>query len=261
MKILFYILCIGSLLSAEKQSVYLPLEKEYIEKRYKKRDPSKKVKIVCILQNFGFVFDKDMIALLPKGMTLALSPYVSFKKEEFDLLKDFTHLWVQPMEFYRKGIDYEDPFRITRQRNESENAEAFKASMSVMPKSVVGLIAEETSPVLRDKEALDPFLKYLKAKKLPFVSPEASINHEFFGLCKTHGVKCLEADYAIQITDGLQAALDILKLVKDLGEKTGHAVVVMDTEKQLVKELLEWLQKLPKDQFELVSLKEILDDL
>lgn len=261
MKSLFFALSSVFLFATEKESVQLPLEKEYIEKRYKKRDPAKKVKIVCILQNFGFELDNKMISLLPKEMTIALSPYVSFKKEELNLLKDFTHLWVQPMEFYRKGIDHADPLRVTRSRDESENTEAFKATMVNMPKSVVGLIAEETSPVLRDKQTITPLLQYVKTKKLPLISPEASINHEFLGFCKVNGVKCLEADYAIQITDNLQTALDILKRVKDLGEKTGYAVVVLDTQKQLVTELLEWLHKLPKEQFELVSIKEVLDDL
>lgn len=238
-----------------QEKIEFPLQKEWLEKRYTKRDTKTKVKLFFIVHNLGFNASTTakILKILPKNISISLTPYVKQSKDTLKIIKQKGHhvLWVQPMELYRQPNTVSDPYRLSRYKDKQHNIESVTNTLSDMPGSTVGVIADETSPVLRDEETLLTLLLELKKRKLTLLSPEMSVNSEFMNLCHTHGVKCDEADYSISRTDTPSNVVSLLNRAKELGEQTGYAICVIDAHMPYVVTLLEWCSRLDKKQFEL----------
>ena len=264
-KTFFILLCVISCSfskSAEQSIPLLPTEKiefplknEWLEKRYTKRDENSKVKLFFIVHNLGlnYATTTKILKILPKNISISLTPYVKQRKNTLKIIKQkgYDVLWIQPMELYRQPNTVSDPYRLSRYKDHKYNLESVINTLSDMPGSTVGVIADETSPVLRDEEALSTLLLELKKRNLPLLSPEMSVNSEFMDLCHTHGVKCEEADYAISRNHTPSDVISLLNRVKELGEQTGYAICVIDAHWPYVVTLLEWCSRLDKKQFEL----------
>lgn len=238
-----------------QEDIKFPLKKEWLEKRYAKRDTNTKIKLFFIIHNLGLnaVTTKKIIGILPENISISLSPYIKQNKDILTLIKqkDFNILWIQPMELYRQQSDTLDPYRLSRHKDQQNNMESIKNCFSDMHSATTGIIAGETSPVLRDEETLSTLFLELKKRKLSLLSPEMSVNSEFMDLCSKHGVKCDEADYSISRTDAAKDVISLLNLVRELGEQTGYAICVIDAHMPNIVILLDWCKKLDKDQFEL----------
>lgn len=239
----------------QQEKIEFPLKKEWLEKRYTKRDMKNKVKLFFIVHNLGLnlATTKKIIEMLPKNISISLTPYVKPNQSILKIIKQKgCHvLWIQPMELYRQPNAASDPYRLSRYKDQKHNIESVTNALSDMPGSTVGVIADETSPVLRDEETLSTLLIELKKRKLSLLSPEMSVNSEFMDLCSAHGVKGDEADYVISRTDTASDVVSLLNRVKDLGEQTGYAICVMDAHTPHIVMLLNWFSRLDKEQFEL----------
>lgn len=241
----------------KQEVIEFPLKKDWLEKRYTKRDTNSKVKLFFIVHNLGLntTTTKKILEILPKEVAISLSPYV---KQSENILKTINKregpvFWIQPMELYRQPNDVIDPYCLSRYKEKAQNINSITNSLSDMPNCVTGIIAEETSPVLRDEETLSILLTELKKRKLPLLSPEISVNSEFMNLCDTYGVTCDEADYFISRTNTESDVVSLLNRVQELGEQTGYVVCVIDAHMPYVVMFLDWYNRLNKEHFELSS--------
>jgi polysaccharide deacetylase 2 family uncharacterized protein YibQ len=239
----------------QQEKIEFPLKKSCLEKRYKKREANAKVKLFFIVHNLGIntLTTTKILEILPKEVAVSFSPYV---KPSESIVKNILKskrpvFWVQPMELYRQQKAISDPYRLSRYKDNTHNINSVKNCLFDMPNFVTGIIAEETSPVLRDKETLSILLAELKKRNLPLLSPEMSVNNEFMNLCETNGITCDEADYCISRTNTMSDVVLLLKRVQELGEQTGYVICVIDAHMPYITMFLDWHKKLNKEQFEL----------
>ncbi|MDP2193336.1 MAG: divergent polysaccharide deacetylase family protein, partial [Alphaproteobacteria bacterium] len=172
---------VGTLYSETKpntQVIKPDLNPDFLEKRYAPYKGQESVRLYFIVHNLGLNESqtREIISLLPKEVAISLSPYVTYSKDFLDMLQKKGHhiLWVQPTEFYRQSTLVEDPLRLSRSKTPEQNAASVDAVLAKMPSVVAGIITDEATPVVHDKNVMDVLMPKLKNKKLPFVHNEMS---------------------------------------------------------------------------------------
>ncbi|CAO5683322.1 MAG: hypothetical protein HEEMFOPI_00914 [Holosporales bacterium] len=246
-------------------SLKLPVSKEWVKKHYGKRNEKSEMKLCVIINNFGMnqKVARSVLRIIPKEFTLAMAGYQKISSPILEYIAREGHetLYIQPVQPYRESHSTQDPYRMNIEYDVNMNKGIVLKTLMLMPEKALGVIFDEPSALLKDQQALSPLLFELKEKKLPLISPEMPIDDETRKICEDVGVKFYQADYNISKDLPLKNISEILLRLKDLLQKTGYALLVVDADIERISLLMDWLQLLLKDEkINLISFREVLCD-
>nr|MBP9752336.1 divergent polysaccharide deacetylase family protein [Pseudomonadota bacterium] len=238
---------------------------EWVKKHYKKRNENEDIKLCVIINNFGMnnKVTRSILRIIRKEFSIAISPYQKLQKNSLDYMKREGHeeLYIQPVMPYRETHSTQDPYRMYMEYDSQMNKGIVLKSSLLIPESAIAVILDETTPLLKDKNSLNILLDALKEKKLSLVSPEMPIDDEARKICENASVPFYQADYNISKFLSVKEVSELLNRLKDLLQKTGYALLVVDADIEKVVLLMDWLQLLLKDgKIKLISFKEVMCD-
>jgi polysaccharide deacetylase 2 family uncharacterized protein YibQ len=243
----------------------VPISKEWAKKHYKKRCDGDDIRLCVIVNNFGLIEKKarSLLRIMPEAFSLAISPYKLPSQKIMKSISNNGHniIFLQPVAPYRNTHSTQDPYRMSADYEPSQNKGISLKTTMLIPKDVVGVMVDEISSLLKDKNSLSLLLENLKEKKLPLILPEMPLDNESRSICESMDVEIYEADYYISKFSTENEASETLNRLKDLLLKTGYALLVIDEDIEKISTLIDWLQLFLKDQpLKLISFKEVLND-
>jgi polysaccharide deacetylase 2 family uncharacterized protein YibQ len=238
------------------------LQKEIIEKRYKLKSKDQKVKICVVIHNFG-KYDRisnNILNRIPSSFALSLSSYHSLSKELIEKIKILKNpvLFIQPVGHFNNNDSLEDPYRLNIFHDNNQNRLITEQTLKTIPLKIVGIATEQGSFVLQNEINIKTLLDYLKEKKIPLFLPEMPINHNIHKICAKFEVPLFEADYYVKKEFSFEEVLVLLERAKDLAFVTGFLLLSVEEHIFNVKTVIDWLQKMPQDEIELISFKDLV---
>lgn len=238
------------------------LKKDIIEKRYKHKPKDQKVKICVIIHNFGKHdwISNNILNRIPPAFTLSLSPYHALSKDLMNKVKHLKNniIFIQPVSNFNNKDSLEDPYRLNIFHDQEQNRLIALQTLKIIPLKIIGLSTDQGSFVLQNELNIKPLIDYLKEKNCPLFLPEMPINHNIHKICDKFKVPLFTADYYIKKECSNEEITLLLEQAKDLAFVTGFLLLAVEENIFNVKTVIDWLQKMPQNDIELISFKDVI---
>jgi polysaccharide deacetylase 2 family uncharacterized protein YibQ len=238
------------------------LKKDLIEKRYKHKSKDQKIKICVIIHNFGKHDRISNIVLnrIPGEFALSLSPYHALSKDLIKKVKILKNniLFIQPTGHFNNSDNLGDPYRLNIYHDKVQNDIITEQTLKIIPLKIVGIAMEQGSFVLQNEENIKTLFDYLKEKNRPLFLPEMPLNHNIHKICEKFKVQLFEADYYVKKEYAFDEVTALLERAKDLAFVTGFLLLAVEEHIFNLKTVIDWLQKMPQDEIQLVSFKDLI---
>lgn len=238
------------------------LKKDLIEKRYKHKPKDQKIKICVVIHNFGKHdrISNTVLNRIPGDFAISLSPYHALSKDLIKKVKALKNnvLFIQPAGHFNNTDNLGDPYRLNIYHDKVQNDIVIGQTLKTIPLKTVGIAMEQGSFVLQNEENIKTLFAYLKEKNHPLFLPEMPLNHNIHKICEKFKVPIFEADYYVKKEYTFDEVTAILERAKDLAFVTGFLLLAVEEHIFNVKTVIDWLQKMPQDEIELVPFKDLI---
>lgn len=261
-------ICLPCMIAAEGKKILKPLpyiqpqwDEAFYKKRYERKKPEdQRAKIAIVLVNVGLdgQLTQRILDLFPNNIALALTPYNTLKPSELSQIRRQKNnlLMVMPVEGYKRMESGQDPLRLRRTLEKKDIQSIMNKILNGAPAPVMGVINDQFSPALKNKNTIDAINEILKLKKLLLINTEMPIDDTFRHFANASGYAPLEMDFSVEGFIPFPKLQTLLEHVEELAMETGYASLALHANRMNINETLKWLSTLDLRKFEIITLQE-----